>query len=92
MNRISSRLAQTRSVVTVAVLAVFVGLIAYAEESISGDKALEMLRAGNTRYVSGKLKPKDYAAERPELAGGQHPYAIVPSGARTTPGNRGSAS
>lgn len=35
------------------------------------------LKAGNARYVSGKLRPRDYKADRKATADGQHPYAIV---------------
>src|SRR4051794_29894090 len=41
-------------------------------------QAMEMLTAGNKRFVDGHCThPHDTAARRTELADGQHPYAIV---------------
>jgi len=41
--------------------------------------ALQLLREGNRRYVTGKTSfPPDYSKERPNLAeNGQHPFAII---------------
>jgi carbonic anhydrase len=39
--------------------------------------ALSRLKAGNARYVSGKLQNKDYVADRKATAASQQPYAIV---------------
>ena len=40
--------------------------------------ALELLKEGNTRFVSGALTPKDdYATLREQLSTGQHPFAVV---------------
>jgi carbonic anhydrase len=39
--------------------------------------AVRQLKAGNARYVSGKLRPRNYKADRKATADGQHPYAIV---------------
>ena len=40
--------------------------------------ALELLKEGNTRFVSGALTPKDkYAELREQLNAGQHPFAVV---------------
>ena len=40
--------------------------------------ALELLKEGNTRFVSGTLTPKDdYAALRESLCAGQYPFAVV---------------
>lgn len=42
------------------------------------DKALDLLRSGNARFVSGALTPKDnYATLREQLSTGQHPFAVV---------------
>ncbi len=42
------------------------------------DKALDLLKAGNTRFTSGALTPKDnYAELREQLNAGQHPFAVV---------------
>jgi carbonic anhydrase len=40
-------------------------------------QALERLKAGNARYVSGKSLPRDLAAERAATANGQFPFAVV---------------
>ena len=41
-------------------------------------QALDLLKAGNTRFVSGALTPKDdYAELREQLSKGQHPFAVV---------------
>ena len=41
-------------------------------------KALELLREGNARFVSGDLAPKDhYDEDRQRLSQGQHPFAVV---------------
>ena len=40
--------------------------------------ALDLLKSGNARFVSGALTSKDdYAALREELSAGQHPFAVV---------------
>ena len=45
---------------------------------IDSQKALELLKTGNTRFVSGALTPKDnYAELREQLIAGQHPFAVV---------------
>jgi carbonic anhydrase len=41
------------------------------------DQALERLKAGNERYVSGVMKRHDFESERKLLAGGQNPFAGV---------------
>ena len=41
-------------------------------------QALDLLKAGNARFVSGALIPKDnYATLREKLSTGQHPFAVV---------------
>ena len=41
-------------------------------------QALELLKAGNARFVSGSLTPKDdYTDLREQLSAGQHPFAVV---------------
>jgi carbonic anhydrase len=32
---------------------------------------------GNDRYVEGKMKPHDFISERPSLALGQNPFAVI---------------
>ena len=40
--------------------------------------ALQSLRQGNERFISGNLLPKDtYAEDRKTLCEGQHPFAVV---------------
>ena len=40
--------------------------------------ALQSLKAGNKRFVTGNLLPKDtYAEGRKALCKGQHPFAVV---------------
>ena len=42
------------------------------------DNALQSLKTGNARFVSGALTPKDnYTELREQLAAGQHPFAVV---------------
>ena len=41
-------------------------------------QALDLLKSGNARFVSGTLTPKDnYATLREKLSVGQHPFAVV---------------
>jgi carbonic anhydrase len=40
-------------------------------------QALERLKAGNERFVSGQSLARDLAAERAVTAGGQYPFAVV---------------
>ena len=45
---------------------------------MDSQKALELLKEGNARFVSGALTPKDhYEEERRKLSEGQHPFAVV---------------
>ena len=42
------------------------------------DKALDLLKSGNARFISGALTPKDdYATLREKLSKSQHPFAVV---------------
>ena len=44
----------------------------------NSQQALELLKAGNARFVSGALTPKDdYTELREQLSAGQHPFAVV---------------
>ena len=44
----------------------------------NSQQALDLLKAGNTRFVIGALTPKDdYATLREKLSTGQHPFAVV---------------
>lgn len=40
-------------------------------------QALERLKAGNARFVSGQSLPRDFAGERAATAAGQYPLAVV---------------
>ena len=41
-------------------------------------QALDLLKAGNARFVSGDFTPKDdYSELRKQLSKGQHPFAVV---------------
>ena len=44
---------------------------------VSPDAALELLKAGNARYVQGTTKRHDFKHEREALAAGQNPYAAI---------------
>jgi carbonic anhydrase len=52
-------------------------LTSFAHKNSADPDSLAILIAGNQRFVEGRLKAKDYLAERPQLAQSQHPYAIV---------------
>ncbi|MBI3578216.1 MAG: carbonic anhydrase [Ignavibacteriales bacterium] len=51
--------------------------IEHLQAKVNPSELLERLQAGNVRYVKGKPSSKDFVRERPELAKGQQPYAIV---------------
>lgn len=42
-------------------------------------QAYEWLLAGNERFRTGKVRPKDFVAQRKVVAHGQHPYATIVS-------------
>ena len=47
-------------------------------KNINFSSALQSLKAGNERFVTGNLLPKDtYADDRKALCEGQHPFAVV---------------
>ena len=50
-----------------------------AQAAITPDKALEMLKQGNERFVSGKSVERDYIAQVKQTAQGQYPFAAVVS-------------
>lgn len=44
----------------------------------NSQQALDLLKEGNARFISGSLTPKDdYAFLRETLSAGQHPFAVV---------------
>ena len=44
---------------------------------LTPDEALDRLRVGNKRYVSGVMNRHDFATEREALTGGQNPFAAI---------------
>jgi len=67
-----------RGVKRFAVLFFILPVFLFAKENapVSVD-AVSLLKAGNQRYITGKLKAKSYNAERVEQSKGQNPYAII---------------
>lgn len=66
----------------VSALATARGFLPFAREAsaqtpATADQALEMLMEGNARYVSGETLPRDFAADRADLAEGQAPFAAI---------------
>lgn len=49
------------------------------QASITPDKALEMLKQGNQRFVSGQTTGRDFLAQVKQTSGGQFPFAAVVS-------------
>ena len=48
------------------------------EAAMDGDRALQKLMEGNTRYVSARLAhPNQTPARRAEVSEGQHPFAVI---------------
>ena len=47
------------------------------QNAVSPDQALERLRQGNERYVSGVMKRHDFVSEREALVGGHNPFAGI---------------
>jgi carbonic anhydrase len=45
--------------------------------ALTPDHIIEMMKAGNERFRSGKMKEHDYLAQKRASAGGQYPAAIV---------------
>src|SRR5262245_3540909 len=70
-------------------LAAFVGLLfvlsttasaqqtAQSQAAMTPAKALETLKAGNARFVSGKTEPRDWSKKIAATAQGQYPFAAV---------------
>jgi len=53
------------------------GEIPKPENVLTPHEALERLKRGNERYVTGVMKRHDFGAERGALAGGQNPFAGI---------------
>lgn len=49
----------------------------HAPAAVPATAALARLQEGNARFVNNQPQTKDFSHERPALAKGQHPYAIV---------------
>ena len=47
------------------------------QEAITPQQALERLKAGNERFMSGNMKDRDLMAQVSQTASGQYPYAVV---------------
>ena len=56
-----------------------VALTREAQAAITPGKALEMLKQGNERFVSGKAIERDYLAQVKQTSKGQFPFAAVVS-------------
>ena len=48
-----------------------------AQAATTPDKALQMLKEGNTRFVSGRMHQRDLMAQVKATASGQYPFAVV---------------
>ena len=47
------------------------------QDSISPERAIEMLKEGNQRFLENKKIQRDLHTQVKETSGGQHPYAVV---------------
>jgi carbonic anhydrase len=56
-----------------------VALTQESQAAITPAKALEMLKQGNERFVSGKLKKRDLLAQVKQTSKGQFPFAAIVS-------------
>ena len=56
-----------------------VALTREAQAAITPARALEMLKQGNERFVSGKTLPRDLLAQVRQTATGQYPFAAIVS-------------
>lgn len=56
-------------------LIIFVSISLFAQ--VPADQAINLLVAGNNRFVTGELMQKDYATEVQKLKDGQKPYAVI---------------
>lgn len=54
-------------------------LTAAARDALTPDKIIELMLAGNARFVSGKGQERDMIADMKATAGGQSPAAVVVS-------------
>ncbi|MDD3689183.1 MAG: carbonic anhydrase, partial [Synergistaceae bacterium] len=49
------------------------------QASITSGKALEMLKQGNQRFLSGQAEKRDFLAQVKQTSGGQFPFAAIVS-------------
>jgi carbonic anhydrase len=57
---------------------IFKGIVAYGQAKISPQVALNKLKEGNKRFVSGQsIKPRQDAKRIKEVSTGQNPFAII---------------
>jgi len=47
------------------------------QAALTPARALELLRVGNERFVSGKTQPRDMLQDQRTTAGGQYPHAVI---------------
>jgi carbonic anhydrase len=50
---------------------------AETQAALTPDRALELLKAGNERFVSGNMMQRDYMNQVEQTATGQYPFAVV---------------
>lgn len=67
----------TTSLLTLFLLPFTVNAHDDSAPTFSPEAALEKLLTGNERFMKGLTVEKHYMADRPTLANGQHPYAII---------------
>src|SRR4051812_13384254 len=48
-----------------------------SQKTMSPEQALELLKAGNERFVTGKMSNRDLREQVSATAGGQFPYAAI---------------
>jgi carbonic anhydrase len=46
-------------------------------DQLSPDQIIELMKAGNERFRTGKMQPHDYLAQKRATAGGQYPMAAI---------------
>lgn len=46
-------------------------------DAMTPDQVIDMLRAGNQRFRSGEMQPRDFLAQKRATASGQYPAAVV---------------
>lgn len=50
---------------------------AATQAALTPDSALDLLKAGNKRFLEGEMMERDFAAQVEATAGGQYPHSIV---------------